>query len=231
MKDENYIIIQGWMISKLELKGNELLIYAIIYGFSQDGESTFYGSISFIEKMLNISRKTVIETLKSLIEKQYVERVETSKYRALKHTSVKTTLVEKLHQTSVETTPVASVEITPNIYNNKYNILQKVNDLTLTPPKKKEIVTKTYIQEDYIKTMITSNDKRMKIIAWWINKKNLDISSKEKIENIIKRNLIVSKNLLPYSSTELEQAYKKCLASSKGEYDVKLETLLKKLTT
>lgn len=123
MKDKNYFVIQGWMINNLALKGNELLIYSIIYGFSQDGESSFYGSISFIENMLKISRKTVIEVLKSLIEKNLVERTEVSHYRAKNIDSVKTTLVEKLHQTSVKTTPVASVKTTPNIYNtnNKNN--------------------------------------------------------------------------------------------------------------
>ena len=35
IKNENYVLIQGWMINELKLKGNELLIYALIYGFSQ----------------------------------------------------------------------------------------------------------------------------------------------------------------------------------------------------
>ena len=34
---DNYVAIQGWMITDLNLKGNDLLIYAVIYGFSQDG--------------------------------------------------------------------------------------------------------------------------------------------------------------------------------------------------
>ena len=33
IKDENFIMIQGWMVNMLNLKGNELLVYAIIYGF------------------------------------------------------------------------------------------------------------------------------------------------------------------------------------------------------
>ena len=34
MENNNYINIQGWMINNLGLKGNALVIYAIIYGFS-----------------------------------------------------------------------------------------------------------------------------------------------------------------------------------------------------
>ena len=33
VRDENHIVIQGFMINELNLKGTELLVYAIIYGF------------------------------------------------------------------------------------------------------------------------------------------------------------------------------------------------------
>ena len=48
MKNENYIVIQGWMRNELNLKGNELIVYALIYGFSQDEESEFTGSVAYI---------------------------------------------------------------------------------------------------------------------------------------------------------------------------------------
>jgi hypothetical protein len=41
----NYISIQGWMVEQLGLKGNELLAYALIHGFSQDGKNQFTGSM------------------------------------------------------------------------------------------------------------------------------------------------------------------------------------------
>ena len=36
---DNYIVIQTFMIRELKLKGNELILYALIHGFSQDGTS------------------------------------------------------------------------------------------------------------------------------------------------------------------------------------------------
>ena len=33
IKNENFIAIQGWMINELQLKGNDLIVYALIYGF------------------------------------------------------------------------------------------------------------------------------------------------------------------------------------------------------
>ncbi len=72
--NNNYILIQGWMVSELNLKGNELLIYAIIYGFSQDGDSEFKGSRSYLATWLNTSLQTVDNCINSLIEKGYIEK-------------------------------------------------------------------------------------------------------------------------------------------------------------
>ena len=74
VKDENFIQISAWMINHLNLKGNELLIYGLIYGFSKDGNSVFRGSINYISSWLNISERAVIDNLKSLIEKKLITK-------------------------------------------------------------------------------------------------------------------------------------------------------------
>lgn len=68
MKNENYFVIQGWMINELKLKGNDLLVFSIIYGFSQDGETEFTGSIKYLCECLSCSRPTVSNSLKTLCE-------------------------------------------------------------------------------------------------------------------------------------------------------------------
>ena len=69
MEKEYYINIQWWMVQRLKLKGNELLTYAIVYGFSQDGESQFLGSSKYISYALGVSRPTAIKALDGLTEK------------------------------------------------------------------------------------------------------------------------------------------------------------------
>ena len=69
IKPNNFINIQGWMVTELGLKGNELIIYAIIAGFSQDGESNFHGSLSYLSEWTNTSKQTVINCLISLQDK------------------------------------------------------------------------------------------------------------------------------------------------------------------
>lgn len=76
IKSENYLVVQGWMISELGLSGNELMCYALIYGFSQDGESVFQGNSKYISEWLNISQRSVFPLLKKLTEKGLIEKIE-----------------------------------------------------------------------------------------------------------------------------------------------------------
>ena len=69
-----YIVIRDWMISDLQLKGNELLTYALIYGFSQDGESEFKGSLKYISKFLGVSKSTAQRNLENLANRGVIEK-------------------------------------------------------------------------------------------------------------------------------------------------------------
>lgn len=76
INNENYILIQGWMVNELNLKGNELLIYAIIYGFSQTENQLYSGSLQYLADWTNSSKQGVILNLKSLISKGLIVKNE-----------------------------------------------------------------------------------------------------------------------------------------------------------
>ena len=69
VKDENYYQISGWMINKLGLKGTTLNVYAIIYGFTQDGESEFQGSRQYLCDFTGATKPTIDKSLNELVEK------------------------------------------------------------------------------------------------------------------------------------------------------------------
>lgn len=77
IKDENFILIQGWMINNLKLSGNDLLVYAIIYGFTQDGEQWFEGSRSYLGEWCNSTKQGIQKNLKRLIERNLILKKET----------------------------------------------------------------------------------------------------------------------------------------------------------
>lgn len=76
IKNEVYFQISGWMRNRLNLKGNELMVYAIIYGFSQDGESKYQGTRQYLSDLTGLSKDTVSRILRSLCEKDYLKRNE-----------------------------------------------------------------------------------------------------------------------------------------------------------
>lgn len=61
------------MTIDLGLSGNDLMVYAIIYGYSQDGTSMFKGSYRYISELIGSSRNTAIKSVKSLEEKNLIE--------------------------------------------------------------------------------------------------------------------------------------------------------------
>ena len=78
INNENYIVIQGWMINDLDIKGNELIVYAIIYGFSQTEGQVFSGSLQYLANWTRSTKQGISKNLKSLVEKGYI--VKNDKY-------------------------------------------------------------------------------------------------------------------------------------------------------
>ena len=119
MKKENYITIQGWMILDLKLKGNDLIIFALIYGFSQDGESSFNGSFDYIAKSTNLTRRSCINVIEKLIKKKLVKKIQKKNGNSYQ-------VVKNFHHASEKISPVASEKISPNtnIDNNINNFCE-----------------------------------------------------------------------------------------------------------
>lgn len=78
---ENYIVILPFMVNELKLKGNELIIYAIIYGFSQTDGQTFSGGMQYLMDWTQSTKQGVLKALQKLREKGLVGRIKrTAKY-------------------------------------------------------------------------------------------------------------------------------------------------------
>ena len=129
---ENYIVIQGWMLTELNLKGTELLIYAIIYGFSQDEDNFYTGSLQYLSDWTNTSKMTVITALKNLQGKGYINKYEDMK-NGVKFCRYQSTNLRGIQKTlpgsqnlipggGQETLPGGQETLQNNIENNKIGI-------------------------------------------------------------------------------------------------------------
>ena len=78
ISDGNYYVVSGWMINKLNLSNTELMVFAIIYGFCQHDEfnGSYHGSLQYLADFTGATKQTIIKVLKSLVEKEYIEKSE-----------------------------------------------------------------------------------------------------------------------------------------------------------
>lgn len=74
LDDCSFVVPMAWMRTKLHLTGAHLWSYAIIFGFSHDGESWFYGSRSYIAEWAGVDKTTVSRALKDLTGAGFIER-------------------------------------------------------------------------------------------------------------------------------------------------------------
>lgn len=98
VNDNNFVTIQGWMRTKLNLKGNELLAYAVIYGFSQTDGAKFTGSRKYLAEWCGCSIATIDRTLNSLVDKGLISRtsyVTKHGYRAVEYAAMGPTHIDE----------------------------------------------------------------------------------------------------------------------------------------
>lgn len=78
IKSENHYTVIGWM-RKLGLKGNDLAVYAIIYGFSQTEEQKFTGSLQYLADWCGSTKQGILKNLKNLIDAGLITKNEVIK--------------------------------------------------------------------------------------------------------------------------------------------------------
>lgn len=153
MKDSDYITILAPMVSKLNLSGNNLIVFALIHGFTKDGEHEFTGSIDYISKWANISKQSVILTLKALTDAGYLNKKDdvingvkfcryTTNYEDLISSQKSLPPIKKVKKGSQKTSPNIDKEDKDTINNNPL------------PPKgkrerKKEIDIESFVSPEY----------------------------------------------------------------------------------
>lgn len=211
IKDENYYQISGWMLNRLNLKGTELQVFAIIYGFSQDGESMYTGSLNYLSDWLGTSRPTTIKALKGLVDKGYIlkEQLEMNgvtfnRYRAnmqiiddfrgSKETlppenKLYTGSKESLPEGSKETLLGGSKETLPNnnsLNNNSLNNKENNNSLFENEQKKEPTSSKVSGKQKSVTNSVPQKAKKVDAFAVFAGEDNVLLETLRDFENMRK---------------------------------------------
>lgn len=75
VNDYGSFTIYGWMVN-LELPQTELMVLAIIFGATQDGESWFKGSRQYLSDWCGCTVRSIQYALNNLVAKQLIEKEE-----------------------------------------------------------------------------------------------------------------------------------------------------------
>ena len=71
---DNFVVVWGFMRQAFKLKGFELLIYAVIFGYYKSYASPFTGSRKYLAEWTGASRASVENALASLEKKNYIKK-------------------------------------------------------------------------------------------------------------------------------------------------------------
>ena len=155
MNYDDYFVVQAKMVIELGLSGNRLLVYALIHGFCKDGNNEFTGSLTYLCDWTNLSRNTVISTLKSLVDDKLLKKRDYIK-NGIKLCAYSLGERGKLPPSAydskgsakiappVQNYDYGSAKISPN--NIKDNIVERIEDTTISSKKEKRFIKPT-IQE------------------------------------------------------------------------------------
>ena len=185
VKNENYILIQGWMLNELALKNNELLIYSIIYGFSQTTGTEFTGSLQYLADWCSCTKQGVIKCLKSLISKNLIIKKETFNNGVkfctysinLDRLTEFSTTKQSLVPTKQSLTPPAKQSLTNNI--NINNIDNNI-DLKEKIFNKKEVSLFSNLNRE----CVSQKENKRRINPLPPNKKNLGPNDRNWVDYI-----------------------------------------------
>lgn len=173
MKDNTYITIQSWMITDLDLKGTELIVYATIYGFSQDGESRFKGSRQYLAEWCNGTTRSVQTALNSLVEKGLIQKFENTvnnvklcEYVAIFTPSEKTSPPPS-EKTSLNNIAIDNIEKDSNFINEITTagaVTQESSSETVTDDCSSKGYSREELRDEFLGSVKKSTNKRRNMV-------------------------------------------------------------------
>jgi DNA-binding MarR family transcriptional regulator len=178
IKNENYVVVQGWMINDLNIKGNELIVYAIIYGFSQTEGQVFNGSLQYLANWTRSTKQGVSKNLKSLVEKgyivkndKYINGVKFCEYYTTKFNGVYNKVEQGMQQSLIppmqqSLTNNTNINNTNNNTNNKKENKKEKNYLSPLGEFKNVLLTQEEL--DKLKTNISNYQEKIEDLSIYL---------------------------------------------------------------
>lgn len=184
VRDNNFFVVHGWMINRLGLKGNELQIYAIIYGFSQAKDTEFTGSLQYLADWVGLTRQNTLRRLQSLVDKGLLIKADifTNGVKTCKYTCVAETATGCCRNDNGGVAETATgccrngnegvaKTATNNIGDNIPDIIPDKKDIggqAPTPPPEKKSAKKAQADTEAILARYTTDPATLELLREWL---------------------------------------------------------------
>jgi predicted transcriptional regulator len=155
MEDTSYVTIQGFMRTKLGLSGNDLIVYAIIYGFSQGNQGKFTGSAQYLADWCGSTKRGIYKNLNSLVERGLIIKDEVEK------NGIKFCDYRVSQFTPSELSSVGSELSSPHNIDN--NIDKKTNTTNVVLAKENSFSFDKHTNKENVIYILESDDKYSKM--------------------------------------------------------------------
>ena len=72
VNDNHFLTIEGWMRTRLGLSGNELIVFAVVYQFSQGNAGRYIGGLAFLADWCGCHIDTARRAVRNLEEQGFI---------------------------------------------------------------------------------------------------------------------------------------------------------------
>lgn len=128
VKNENYYVVHGWMLNKLGLKGTDLQVYAIIYGFSQAERQNFTGSAIYLAEWTGSTVRTIRNSINSLQSKGLLKIIKKDATHSEYHAIIPDfDMVKKIHHNGEKISSCNSEKFSPSMVKKFHHNGEKIS--------------------------------------------------------------------------------------------------------
>ena len=123
--DIDYIIVQPWMMQQMHLGGKDLLLYALIHGYSRNDSSNVCNyDKSYFSKWIQVRKNNVDRQVNRLLEQNLIKKAGDNSFMAV--------VPSDLELTQIDNTPLENMDIDLTQIDNTYSQIDNTPRLKLT---------------------------------------------------------------------------------------------------
>ena len=162
--DIDYIIIQPWMMQQMHLGGKDLLLYALIHGYSRkDSSNVCNYDKNYFSKWIQVRKNNVDRQVNRLLDQNLIKRVGDNSFMAV--------VPSDLKLTQIDNTPLEDMDIDLTQIDNTYSQIDNTPRLKLT--------TNNLHIENLQDNVLLSNDNK--------EQNNLEYSNPDSLSVVVNR--------------------------------------------